>query len=111
MIETNGKGTQNKQDLRDLLGVEERNPFKANSEAKLVEKMSDMMLVDLQRFAIEAGVSATGTVPSLKKKILKAFASYISRKRLLNKKGFILGGNQNDPFTKEQREEVAELNV
>jgi hypothetical protein len=109
MLETNGKGTEEKMDLRDVLGIREKNPFVAKNEKDLKELLSEMWLVDLQKMAIKCGVSASGTVPSLRKKIMKAFSDFSSRNKMINSDDYVLGNNTKDSFSKEQREDVERL--
>lgn len=110
MQEANGKEMQGKnEDLRGVLGIKEKNPFYTNNEGVLISKLEEMPIIDLQRMAIEAGTSARGSAPALRKKIIKAFKSYVARSDLQKRNNNL--GKVNDPFTKEQREKVRELNV
>lgn len=110
MKEANGKGLEDKEDLRGIFGFREKNPFKVKSEDELSARMRGMSLVDLQKMAIESGVSASGSIPSLKKKIIKAFKSYQSKNTIREKNNFQLG-KTNDSFSAEQREAVRKINV
>ena len=63
------------QTINELLGYKQKNPFEVSSSSELDEKMSTMTLVDLQKLAVKAGVFPSGTKPSLKTKIQKAYSA------------------------------------
>ena len=110
MQQVNGKteeGTE--RDLRNILGIREKNPYYTKDEEVLREKLEDMSMIDLQRLAIEAGTSARGSAPALKKKIIQSFRAFCARSELQEKNREL--GKTKDPFTSEQREKVQEINV
>ena len=65
----------NHQTLSEILGHKQKNPFEVSSSSELDDKMSSMTLVDLQKLAVKAGVFPSGTKPSLKTKIQKAYSA------------------------------------
>jgi hypothetical protein len=111
MIETNGKTMDSsKKDLAGILGIARKNPFRVKTEEELEEKMEDMSLIGLQKLAIEAGVSARGSVGALKKKICKSFHSFNREREIIRSKGLNLG-RTNDPFSEDQKKAVEGINV
>lgn len=64
------------QNLEDLLGVKQSNPFGTTSKDILESRMSEMTLTDLQSFAIKVGILPSGNKLSLKNKIKRAFKSH-----------------------------------
>ena len=63
--------------LQDILGVRIKNPFGVTTAEDLDAKMSDMMLVDLQRLAISAGIPGGGDRSILKRKIKTEFEKFM----------------------------------
>jgi len=63
------------QTLSEILGQKQKNPFEVSSSSELDDKMSNMTLIDLQKLAVKAGVFPSGTKPSLKTKIQKAYSA------------------------------------
>lgn len=64
--------------IRDILDGEKKNVFGVTTDAELEEKMSDMGLVDLQRFAISIGIPGGGDRHLLKMKIRQEFTRSLS---------------------------------
>jgi len=72
-----GKSDKEKiQDLEQILGVKNANPFGTHSEEELVERMNGMTITDLQTFGIKVGILPSGNKMILKNKILKAFKTH-----------------------------------
>lgn len=63
--------------LQEILGVRQKNPFGVSTAEDLDSKMSDMMLVDLQRLAISAGIPGGGDRGILKRKIRTEFDKFM----------------------------------
>ena len=109
MEQANGKLKEatDKPMVKNLIGFKRKNAFGAKTHDELTAKMSEMGLVDLQRLAIQAGISARGTAKSLNQKISKAFDDYEKECRAYDKVNEQAGANV-DRFSKAQREQVLE---
>jgi len=89
--------------LQMVAGLKTKNPFGVDNLEDLNKKMSDMMELDLQKYAEISGVSSRGTRVQLKEKIRGAF---LSHKRGSTSLDISL---KRDPFTKKERANVAQL--
>lgn len=63
--------------LQEALGSRIRNPFGAKTQEELEEKLKDMFLVDLQKMAVSAGISANGDRSILKNRIRSEFGRFL----------------------------------
>lgn len=64
------------QNLEEILGVKNANPFGTHSEEELKSIMNEMTITDLQTFGIKVGILPSGNKMILKNKILKAFKTH-----------------------------------
>ena len=64
------------QDLEQLMGFKEKNPFGYNSSEEFTAAVDNMALTSLQELAVKSGVFPSGTKAMLKTKLKKAFAQY-----------------------------------
>jgi len=105
--EANGKLTERNskaQKIQDAIGIQAKNPFGVKTIEALEEKLSNSSLIDLRRLAINAGESASGTVPTLKKKIKGAFKKFQS-----NCGGYKVRDVE-QCFSEEQKRKVMDIN-
>lgn len=76
----NGKNDNaQKVDLRDLLEVREKNPFGTRNKAEFESKIIELPIIDLQKMAVNAGISASGTAPTIRESLRKEFTRYVAR--------------------------------
>lgn len=78
-IEEYADGKNNSMDLESIesiLGNTANNPFEVITRADLEEKMENMSLLDLQSFAVKAGVFPSGGKVAIKNRLEKAFSSF-----------------------------------
>jgi len=64
------------QSIDEILGISLSNPFQVKNNEDLNSKIESMSLMDLQKYAVSAGVFPSGTKLALKGKISKAYSSY-----------------------------------
>ena len=64
------------QELEELLGIKEVNPFGTTIIGDFEEKIQNLPMVDLQALAVKTGVFPNGTQRSLKAKLIRAFHEY-----------------------------------
>jgi len=93
------------QRLDKILGIREENPFNVASDQELEGKLENMSLLDLQEYAVKAGVFPSGTKTTLKSKLEKAFSSY---RRSRNK--VQITSHMTDPESKRGKEVLKILN-
>lgn len=62
--------------LQEEIGIKAKNNFRVGTREALDEKMADMTHLDLQKFAVDVGVSATGSRAVLKRKIREQFEKF-----------------------------------
>lgn len=73
-----GKDANNeKVNLYDLLVADVPNPFGTSNKEKFEEFINTAAVVDLQQMAIKAGISGSGTRPTLQENLRRAFARFI----------------------------------
>lgn len=76
----NGKNEDaQKVNLRELLGLKERNPFGVSDKKKFEEMISSLPMVDLQQMAVKAGISVSGNITTIRDNLRKEFANYTAR--------------------------------
>ena len=78
-IEEYADGRDNSLDLESIesiLGNSANNPFEVITHADLQDKMENLSLIDLQAFAVRAGVFPSGNKVAIKNRLEKAFSSY-----------------------------------
>ena len=64
------------QELEQLVGLNEVNPYGTPITSVLEQKLTEMALVDLQELAVTVGVFPSGTATSLRNKLKKSFRDY-----------------------------------
>lgn len=64
------------QNLQEILGAKNANPFGVQTEEELNSMMNEMTITDLQTFGIKVGILPSGNKMILKNKILKAFKTH-----------------------------------
>ena len=64
------------QDLDQVLGLRQKNPFGATSIAEFEGNLSSMNLTDMREMAVNAGIFPSGNRTVLKKKLIKGFDSF-----------------------------------
>jgi hypothetical protein len=75
----NGKDSDKARvDLREVFETWEPNPFKTKDPEAFKQFLGEAGIVDLQQMAVEAGVSASGGIPTLRENLQKAFSRYIA---------------------------------
>jgi hypothetical protein len=62
--------------IESILGNSANNPFEVITDADLQDKMQSLSLIDLQAFAVRAGVFPSGNKVAIKNRLEKAFSSY-----------------------------------
>lgn len=78
-MQTNGKMEKNAKQmfkLQDLIGLQAKNTYGANTVEELDNKMSEMFLIDLQKLAISSGIPGGGDCSMLKRKIRNEFLKF-----------------------------------
>jgi len=70
---TNDSRIQKQKEIEDILQMNGSNPFGAESEDDLKEKLSEMSMIDLQNLAMKANVFPSGSRSTLKNKLIKAY--------------------------------------
>jgi len=66
--------------LDRILGMRQKNPFGATSQAEFEEFLLGKNLTDLREIAVNAGIFPSGNPTILKKKLIKGFQNFIKGK-------------------------------
>lgn len=64
-------------ELDQILGMRQKNPFKASSLAEFEESLKGKNLTDLREMCVTAGIFPSGNNTMLRKKLLKGFDSFM----------------------------------
>lgn len=62
--------------LESILGNNKRNPFGTSNASEFESNLNSMSITEMQELAVNAGVFPSGTKPTLKNKLTKAFKQY-----------------------------------
>ena len=74
------KAIKTSRGLDEILGMRQKNPFNAETEASFEESLKGQNLADLREIAVKAGIFPSGNATILRNKLRKGFHDFMKGK-------------------------------